>query len=97
MKMAFVSRHEPTQKQYFLAEAQGFELIHIGDYDAFKVSPAFVYEAGPFEAVAVVHPAAALNLAPHFVVGVFRNENRAAVGEKPDFRCTGLNVWNLRE
>lgn len=97
MEMAFISRHEPTQAQQILAESQGFDLQHIGDYDAFNISPAFVYNAGPFEAVAVVHPAAALNLCQEFIIGIFKNINRAPVGEEPQFECAGLEIWDYRD
>ena len=97
MKMAFISRHEPTPRQLELALDQGLELVHIGDADAFTVSPSLVYNFGPFEAVAVVHPAAALRLAPHFIVGVFENANRASVGEKPQFEAVALHLFNLTD
>ena len=95
MKMAFISRHVPTQRQYELAREQGFELLHIGDYDAFSVDSGFVHAAGPFEAVAVVHPAAALRLAPSFFVGVFENANRAPEGAPPKFEAVALHVYDL--
>lgn len=71
MKMAFISRHTPTDRQTELAAEQGYELVHVGDCDAFSVDPSFVHEKGPFEAVAVDHPAD-LRLAEYFLVGVLR-------------------------
>lgn len=97
MKMAFISRHTPTHRQHVLAAEQGYELLHIGDCDAFSVDPGFVHEKGAFEAVAVVHPAAALRLAPHFSVGVFENANRAAEGQPPKFEAVALHVYDLKE
>ena len=97
MLMAFISRHEPTPRQIELAAEQGFELVHIGDHDAFTVGPEFVHGAGAFEAVAVVHPAAALRLAPDFFVGVFQNANRAPVGQPPQFEAVALHVFNLMD
>lgn len=97
MMMAFISRHKPTGRQVELAREQGFELLHVGDADAFRVGPGFVHEAGPFEAVAVVHPAAALRLCGEFIVGVFENANRAKDGERPQFEAVALHVWDLRE
>jgi len=35
---AFISRHEPTQKQYLLCEQQDIKLVPIGDFDAFAMS-----------------------------------------------------------
>ena len=80
-----------------LAAEQGFELVHIGDHDAFTVGPEFVHGAGAFEAVAVEHPAAALRLAPDFFVGVFQNANRAPVGQPPQFEAVALHVFNLMD
>ena len=97
MRMAFISRHKPTQSQINLAKEQDLSLEHIGDTDAFSVSPAFVYDAGPYEAVAVVHTAAAMNLCSEFVIGVFENANRADVGEPPRFEAVGLSIWDNRE
>jgi len=96
-KFAFISRHEPTAEQHALADGMGISLQSIGDADAFTVTPAFVDDAGDFEGVVVVHPAAAMQLCDRFVVGVFRNENRAAVGQPPQFLATELVVWDMRD
>jgi hypothetical protein len=40
-----------------------------------------VYEQGAFDGVVVVHPAAAMNLAGQFLVGVFENINRARLAK----------------
>lgn len=95
MKMAFISRHTPTHRQHELAAEQGYELLHVGDCDAFSVDPGFVHEKGQFEAVAVVHPAAALRLAPSFFVGVFENANRAPEEQPPRFEAVALHIFNL--
>lgn len=94
---AFISRHQPTEGQHALAAAQGIELTHIGDADAFTVGAGFIHNAGPFEGVIVVHPAAALRLAPQFLVGVFENANRAPVGQAPQFEAVSLHVYDLRD
>lgn len=94
-KYAFISRHVPTPEQAALAADQGIELIPIGDCDAFSVSPSFVDEAGPFEGVVVVHPAAALRLAPTFIIGVFENGARPGEGERPQFVAKALHLYNL--
>jgi len=94
-KFAFISRHEPTPEQAVLAAEQGILLIPIGDCDAFNVTPSFVDEAGAFEGVVVVHPAAALRLAPTFIIGVFENGTRPGVGERPQFVAKALHLYNL--
>jgi hypothetical protein len=94
-KFAFISRHVPTDSQHTLAAAEDIELVHIGDADAFTVSPDFVVAAGAFEGVVVVHPAAAMRLANDFVVGVFKNANRAPVGEKPQFEAVSFHLFDL--
>ena len=96
-QFAFISRHVPTDSQHQLAAEQDIELTHIGYHDAFTVAPGFVDAAGAFEGVVVVHPAAALRLAPHFVVGVFENANRAPVGERPQFEAVSLQLFDLRD
>lgn len=100
--MAFISRHAPTAEQVALAADQGFNLIHVGDADAFTVGNSFVYAAAArldvrLEAVAVVHPAAALRLCLEFVVGVFENANRAAPGQPPQFVAKALHVFDMRD
>ena len=94
---AFISRHEPTAEQHSLAAGMGIVLTSIGDADAFTVTPDFVDQAGAFEGVVVVHPAAAMQLCDRFIVGVFRNENRAPVGQPPQFLATELVVWDMRD
>jgi hypothetical protein len=96
MKFAFISRHVPTPEQQALAGDQGIELVSIGDTDAFTVTPGFVYDAGPFEGVIVVHPAAAMRLCQEFIVGVFENANRAEPGQPPQFFAKALHVYDLR-
>jgi hypothetical protein len=96
-RFAFISRHQPTDGQVALAAGQEIEMVPVGDHDAFKVSPSFVDNAGAFDGVIVVHPAAALRLAGSFVVGVFENANRAPVGEKPQFEAVALHLYDLRD
>lgn len=96
MNFAFISRHQPTESQHTLAKIQGHTLTHIGDADAFTVSAGFVHEHGPFEGVVVVHPAAALRLAPQFAVGVFENANRAPIGAPPQFEAVAFHIFDLR-
>lgn len=97
MEFAFISRHEPNASQHAMAAEQGHTLTHIGDHDAFTVGAGFVHEHGTFEGVVVVHPAAALRLAPQFVVGVFENSNRSPVGEPPRFEATAFYLFDLRD
>ncbi|MFA7168853.1 MAG: hypothetical protein WC096_08130 [Sphaerochaetaceae bacterium] len=97
MRFAFISRHTPTHEQISLAEQQGIELIHVGDADAFTVSPSWVYERGAFEGVVVVHPAAAMRLSSSFMVGVFENANRAPEGAPPQFEAKSLHIFDMRD
>lgn len=98
---AFISRHTPTQEQIDLCKAQEINLIHVGDFDAFTVTEDDIERvaweidefAGELNGVIVVHPAAALRLHDHFIVGVFENGNRAAEGEKPQFYAKALHVY----
>jgi hypothetical protein len=45
--------------------------------------------------VVVVHPAAALGLAPYFEVGVFENEQRSEEGGKLTFFAKSLHIYDL--
>ena len=99
MKFAFVSRHTPTQGQVDLAAAKGIELVHVGDADAFTITPEWVKvsdaQAAEFVGVVVVHPAAALRLAPFYPVGIFENANRAEPGQPPQFEAVSFHLYNL--
>lgn len=97
MRFAFISRHQPTPGQVALAQAQGIELVSIGDADAFTVSPSHVDAVGDFDGVVVVHPAASMRLAGSYLVGVFENANRAPVGEAPKFEAVALHIYDLRD
>jgi hypothetical protein len=96
-KMAFVTRHAPTEGQIKLAAKAGFELIGVGDCDAFTGQ----LPQG-FDAVAVVHAAAALRLLNGAdgqvgaVVAVFENGNRAPEGAKPQFEAVALHVYSVQ-
>ena len=96
MNFAFISRHAPTEGQHAMAQAMGHTLTHVGDTDAFKVGPGFVHDHGPFDGVAVVHPAAAMRLCREFAVGVFENANRAPIGSPPKFEAVRFHVYDLR-
>lgn len=97
MKFAFISRHTPTDGQLQIAKEYGIELVHIGDRDAFSVAVSDIYEAGAFDGVVVVHPAAAMRLAGSFLIGVFENANRAPAGERPQFEAKALHIYDLRD
>ena len=90
-RMAFVSRHAPTEAQAALAAAHGYELVPVGDRDGFTLDPS---ELAAYDAVAVVHAAAAARLLIAGVpVAVFRNGNRAPEGAPPQFEAVGLEVY----
>jgi len=92
-KLAFISRHTPTEEQVALAERKGYVLVHVGDRDAFSVQ---AREFKDYSGVVVVHPAAALRLLGECnVVGVFENENRAAEGQPPQFRAKALHLFAI--
>ncbi|MFA7175344.1 MAG: hypothetical protein WC340_18360 [Kiritimatiellia bacterium] len=97
MRFAFVSRHTPTDGQLQIAKEYGIELIHIGDRDAFSVGVNDIDEAGAFDGVVVVHPAAALRLAGTFLIGVFENANRAPEGAPPQFEAKSLHIFDMRD
>ena len=63
--------------------------------DAFSVCAADVYEKGAYEGVVVVHPAAALRLAPSFLVAVFENGMRSEEGKPPSFYPVALHQYDL--
>lgn len=107
-RFAFISRHAPIPSQVEMAKnclshpecyGDGIELVHVGDADAFSVSSSWVnaLDQGPFIGVVVVHPAAALSLAPHFIIGVFENASRPAVDGKPQFEAKKLHLFDLRD
>jgi hypothetical protein len=97
MNFAFVSRHEPTASQYDLADQQEITLARVGDMDAFSVTAADLDTHGDFDGVIVVHPAAAMRLASQFLVGVFKNANRAGPDEPPKFEAESLEIYDLRD
>lgn len=102
MQFAFISRHAPTVGQIEMAKAEGIDLIHVGDADAFTVGNGFVHQKAAdmdvtFEGVVVVHPAAALRLCSEFLVGVFANANRAPVGQPPQFEAVSFHIFDLRD
>lgn len=96
MVFAFVSRHEPTPEQRQLALQQGIELDYVGDRDAFTVVREDIQSHGNYEGVCVVHPAAALRLAPFYLVGIFKNGDRPGPDGKPSFKAESLHVYDLR-
>lgn len=98
--LAFVSRHEPTERQYQLAEEKGFKLVHVGDTDAFSITVGFIDDCAvkhdtPLAGAVVVHPAAAMRLAPYMIIGVFENSNRSPVGETPKFEAANLHLYSF--
>lgn len=92
-KMAFISRHVPTADQLKIARDKGYDLAHVGDMDAFTVQPSQVAALGNFDAVCVVHPAAALRLTQHYTVGVFENAMRHVEGGAPIFEAKALHIY----
>jgi len=96
VKYAFISRHKPTVEQLLIALGEGIELIHIGDTDAFSVTPEFVNSKGyHFVGAVVVHPSAALRLCKHFRIGIFENEFRTPAGQPQQFAAKALHIYDL--
>lgn len=102
--MIFISRHEPTVEQVEMARGRGFDLVHVGDADAFNVAAVRrlveVNFPGVVPAVALVNPAMALNVASlatesGIYIGTFENEQRSEVGGKPTFHAKSLHVWQV--
>lgn len=94
-KMAFISRHVPTAEQLILAEKAGYELIPVGDIDAFSGELPVGYDA-----IAVVHPALALRAISGVYrrerqIGVFENGNRAPEGAPPQFSAVALRIYKV--
>lgn len=97
--MLFISRHVPTEEQIEIARQHGYDLIHDGDADAFDkddIGSLISCQHPEPDAVAVVHPAAAMHVRDRgLTVGVFENENRAPLGEKPQFHCKALHIFEV--
>jgi len=92
-RLAFISRHHPTATQFELANESGYELVHVGDVDAFSDDLDVVKEMG-CDAVCCVHPAIAMKAAAlGYPVSVFENGNRAPEGEKPQFFAKKLWLY----
>lgn len=101
--MVFISRHQPTEAQVNLAKRAGYNLIRVGDIDAFSVTASLTMQdvVGNAEGICVVNPALAMTALmlsrPHLgqgkVVAVFENGNRAPEGEKPQFEAVSLVIF----
>lgn len=98
-----ISRHEPNADQIRLAAEQNYDIVHVGDMDAFdpnlteKVRAAVnrieAETDSEVTAVCAVHPLIAFSaLKLGTGIASFRNENRAPIGAKPDFLTTELVV-----
>lgn len=92
LKLAFISRHEPTQKQREFAEKAGIELDYVGDRDAYTFDPE---EFSHYNGCVVVNAIMALRLLNYTDVAVFENVNRAAEGEPPKFESGPLRLYTL--
>ena len=92
-QFAFISRHTITTEQHKLAAEHDIKLVPIGDLNEFNVTTAMIDAFGPFDGVVVEHPAAAMRLSRDFEIGVFENENRAPIGERPQFHPVALHIY----
>lgn len=93
MNFAFISRHSMTQEQITIAEELGINLIHVGDMDAFTITPEMVKEHGNFDGVVIVHPASAMRLKDAYKIGIFENGQRSIEGERPTFFAKSLHIF----
>ena len=101
-RLAFISRHAPTQEQIDLAEKLGHKIVHVGDVDAF--APGFMSEVRGkiegFDAIAAVHPNILLTQAfgsyeeSGLPCWVFENGSRPVENGKPQFFCKGVIIWS---
>lgn len=95
-RLAFISRHAPTQEQSDLAATLGFEIIHVGDVDAFSkdLHRSILAAAEGADAIAGVHPNIIMMAASLKIQSwVFENGTRPVEGGKPQFFCKGVMVW----
>lgn len=97
----FISRHEPLSSQFELAAAQGVNLIHVGDLDAFDKLRmgriAGLAAANKAEGVVAVHPLIAIAaFKAGLAIGSFNNVNRAPIGQKPDFHTTEFQIEEVQ-
>jgi hypothetical protein len=97
--MLFVTRHEPTPEQEQIAADKGFNLIHVGDVNAFdprleSIIGGFLREHNA-EVVCCVHPMVAVVALDAGAKGIaiFENAMRAKEGEKPTFVPSALHVY----
>jgi hypothetical protein len=103
-RLIFISRHAPSVEQIALAAKLGFEIIHVGDVDAFSKDLCKqvweMVETHKGDAISAVHP----NILATQAIGgwgfkavpvwIFKNETRPAEGGKPQFFCGGVTVWH---
>jgi hypothetical protein len=101
--MNLISRHEPTPEQIRLAEGAGYELVHVGDVDAFDHDAIMeLFNRCDGITFAVAHAGLAMQLAMlalacDIEIAIFRNSNRAPEGERPTFAADRLDVYRIRE
>ena len=99
-RMIFISRHKPTGEQTKLATYHGFELIHVGDVDAFDAEAvlALIRANNPEKdaAICCVHPAVALTAIQGGVtIGLFENAQRVEEGKAPTFHAKALHMYEV--
>ncbi|MGA1712751.1 MAG: hypothetical protein ACO4CS_15815 [bacterium] len=97
--MLFVTRHEPSADQCAIAGDKGFNLIHVGDVNAFdpkleSILKGMMQEHNA-EVVCCVHPMVAVVALDAGAKGIaiFENAMRAKEGEKPTFVPSALHVY----
>ena len=97
--MLFVTRHEPTPEQRAIAADKGFNLVHVGDVNAFDPRLESLIREMMQEhnatTVCCVHPMVAVVAldAGAKAIAIFENAMRAKEGEKPTFVPSTLHVY----
>ena len=99
-RMLFISRHKPTEGQEILATLFNYELIHVGDVDAFNPEAvlALIRANDPEGSAAIccVHPAVAITaIRAQRTFGFFENGQRAEEGKPTQFFAKMLHVYSV--
>lgn len=94
--IAFISRHIATDEQHSLTRNAGFELIHVGDMDAFHCTDEQIIETlKNYNFASVVNVGLVLrirSLRPNIRFCVFENEQRSS-GSVFQFRAKAIHWY----
>jgi hypothetical protein len=93
-QMAVITKQMIPLEQITIALEHGYEMVPVGDFNAFTITPRDIEAFGEFDAVCVDHAAMALNLIKHYEVCVFEHENIAPEGEPLTLKVKELHKFN---